>query len=645
VPRLSTDTLDELGGFRDEGIGLPPELKRNLQDLVLASPPGPQLRRAISVRQSGSIRAALFCFFHGCPFPFMSTTHARLFSSLLLALLLVGCSSSQPATTPADTTAARDTASAAAASSDSQASAPPDTTTRRPQAAVPTEAPQDWFHQSRTEGRVPGLATRTAYQTVLKGRAPRDTVTVAIIDSGIDVDHEDLAATTWTNADEVPDNGKDDDGNGYVDDVQGWNFIGGPDGRNVNQDTYELTRIYVDLREQFGSVDSSDVTATNRDAYQRYQRIKTTFQRKREQAKQELSNVRKARDAVEFSEKVLTEHLGTDTLSESAIDTISTSNQRVSRARDILRYFYRQNLSPQDIYDYYDHLQRKVEYNYNPDFNPRSIVGDDYSDKREHIYGNHDVAGPDPSHGTHVGGIVAAARDNGIGIDGVARGVRIMSIRAVPNGDERDKDVANAIRYAVDNGADVINMSFGKSYSPHKDVVDAAVRYADSLGVLMVHAAGNDGENVDSTSNFPTRRYRGGGQATLWIEVGASSWKGPPDLAAPFSNYGDETVDVFAPGRAIYSTVPGNKYKRNDGTSMAAPMVSGVAALIMAYYPGLSPNQVRRIILETATSYEDVEVTRPGDSKTVPFGQLSRTGGIVDAHAALQRAHEMSRQE
>ena len=571
-------------------------------------------------------------------------------SSLLLVLLLFGCSSSQPTTRSAtasaepDTTAARDTARAPSASSESQASAPTDTTADASQPAAPSEAPQDWFHLNREQARVPGLATRTAYETVLKGRTPRDTVVVAIIDSGIDVGHEDLTSTTWTNADEVPGNGTDDDNNGYVDDVNGWNFIGGNDGNNVNQDTYELTRIYVDLREQFEDTDSSEVASEHRDAYRRFQEIKTTFQEKREQAKQELSNVRKARDAVEFSEKVLTNHLGTETLNRKAIDTISTSEQKVSRARDILLYFYRQNLSPQDIYDYYDHLRRKVEYNYNPDFNPRSIVGDDYSDKTERVYGNNDVAGPDPSHGTHVGGIVAAARNNGIGIDGVANAVRIMPVRAVPNGDERDKDVANAIRYAVDNGADVINMSFGKAYSPHKEVVDAAVQYADSLGVLMVHAAGNDGENVDSTSNYPTRRYLDGGKANLWIEVGASSWKGEPNLAAPFSNYGDETVDVFAPGRAIYSTVPGNKYEQNDGTSMAAPMVSGVAALIMAYYPTLTPNQVRQIILETATSYENTAVTRPGSSKKVPFGQLSRTGGIVNAHAALKRAEAISQQ-
>lgn len=558
---------------------------------------------------------------------------------LLCVALLVGCSSSQQSTT---TTESAPTPESTTASTDTQSTARDTSAARDP---LPANAPEDWFHFDRESRRIPGLATQTAYETILKGRSPQDTVIVAIIDSGIDVDHEDLSTTTWTNSDEVPNNGLDDDDNGYVDDVNGWNFIGGPDGENVNQDTYELTRIYVNLREQFANVDSASVPVDQREQYERFQEIRQTFQQKRQQAKKELANVQKARDAVQFSEKVLSNHLNIENVTETAVDTISTNDSEVTKARDILLYFYRQDLSPDDIYDYYDHLNRRVEYNYNPDFNPRSVVEDNYTDKTERIYGNNDVTGPDALHGTHVGGVVAATRDNGIGIDGVANGVRIMSVRAVPNGDERDKDVANAIRYAVDNGADVINMSFGKSYSPHKEVVDSAVRYADSMNVLLIHAAGNDGENVDSTDNYPTRRYVDGGHAELWIEVGASSWKMESELAAPFSNYGNETVDVFAPGRAIYSTVPGNEYERNDGTSMAAPMVSGVAGLIMAYYPTLSATQVRNIILETATSYEDVEVTRPGGSEKVPFGQLSRTGAVVNAHDALKRAEEISRQE
>jgi subtilisin family serine protease len=565
---------------------------------------------------------------------------ASLCTAALLALLLIGCSSSQPTTTPTPTDGSA-SGPASPETTDTR-SARPDTTADRP--ARPEEAPRDWFHLDRERRRIPGLATRTAYESILADRSPRDTVVVAIIDSGIDLDHEDLRASTWTNRDEIPNNGEDDDGNGYVDDRHGWNFIGGPDGENVEQDTYELTRLYMKYRERFADVDSAAVADSNRDAYQRYRTIRKRFREKREQAQKELKNVQQARDAVQFAEKVIGSHLGTDTLSQSMVDTLSTDDPQIQKARDILLYFYRQDLSPENVYEYYDSLKRRVEYNYNPDFNPRPIVEDDYSDKDERYYGNSDAEGPDPFHGTHVGGIVAAVRDNDIGIDGVADGVRIMSVRAVPNGDERDKDVANAIRYAVENGADVINMSFGKGYSPYKEVVDAAVRHADSMGVLMVHAAGNDGANVDTTDNFPTRQYLDGGHAERWIEVGASTWQAPPDLAAPFSNYGEQTVDVFAPGRAIYSTVPDNQYEESAGTSMAAPMVSGVAGLIMAYFPDLTALEVREILLETATSFADTEVTRPGGSETVPFGSLSRTGGIVNAHEALERAEALSRQ-
>lgn len=567
---------------------------------------------------------------------------------LLLALVLAGCSTSRPTAAPDGAASAADRDTTAASSAQPQSTQPESSSesasaqNSEGRAPAPSQAPQDWYHLDRVRRSGPGLNTRAAYASVLQGRAPRDTVEIAIIDSGIDIGHEDLTQETWTNGDEVPSNGVDDDNNGYVDDVHGWNFIGGPNGKNVNQDTYELTRIYADLNERFGGVDSADVAPDARDAYQRYQDIKQTFQEKRSQAKQQLSRVRRAQTAIEQSKKILKTHLETDSLTAEDVRSVSTTQRRVRRAQKTLLYFYDQGLTPADLTDYKNQLQRQVEYNYNPDFNPRPIVGDDYGDKTQRHYGNNDITGPAASHGTHVAGIIGATRTNRLGINGVARGVRLMSIRTVPQGDERDKDVANAIRYAVDNGADVINMSFGKSYSPHKEVVDAAVRYADSMGVLMVHAAGNDGANVDSTSNFPSPYYEDGGQATRWIEVGASSWKGGKQLAARFSNYGAERVDVFAPGHAIYSTVPQNKYERNDGTSMAAPMVSGVAALLMAYYPSLTATQVRSIILDTATRYPDRLVNRPGGNETVPFGTLSKTGAIVNAQAALQRAEELT---
>jgi len=568
--------------------------------------------------------------------------HATTLFTLLVALLLVGCSGSRPATTSTspDTT----TASSQTEPSQTESSSTVEETEGSDESALPapSRAPQDWYHRDRVPRSGPGLNTDAAYQTVLQGRAPRDTVRVAIIDSGIDIDHEDLSAETWTNADEVPGNGVDDDDNGYVDDVHGWNFIGGPNGEHVNQDTYELTRIYADLHERFGGMDSSEVAPTDREAFQRYQEIKQAFQQEKKKAKKRLARVRKAQTAVQTSAQILKKHLETDTLTAETVRSVSSPQRSVQRAQKTLRYFYDRGLSPEDLRDYKDQLEQRVEYNYNPDFNPRPIVGDDYADKTERRYGNNDVEGPDASHGTHVAGIIGATRQNDIGIEGIARGVHLMPVRTVPNGDERDKDVANAIRYAVENGADVINMSFGKSYSPHKDVVDAAVQYADSMGVLMVHAAGNDGENVDSTDNYPSPYYEEGGRAQRWIEVGASSWKGGKQLAATFSNYGAERVDVFAPGHSIYSTVPDNQYERNDGTSMAAPMVSGLAGLIMAYYPSLSATEVRSIILDTATRYRDQQVARPGGTGAARFGEFSKTGGVVNAKSALQRADEMA---
>jgi subtilisin family serine protease len=329
-----------------------------------------------------------------------------------------------------------------------------------------------------------------------------------------------------------------------------------------------------------------------------------------------------------------------DTLSAARVNALQPSSAQLQQAKQAYLQLAANGLTPAVLEEAREQYQTQLEYNLNTDFDPRSIVGDDYADKDERIYGNPDPAGPDASHGTHVAGIIGAVRGNNEGIDGVASSVQIMSVRTVPDGDERDKDVANAIRYAVDNGAHIINMSFGKDYSPFKSAVDEAIRYADERGVLMIHAAGNDGKNTDEEPNFPSPVYEDGGRAQLWIEVGASSWRGADTLATSFSNYGAAGVDVFAPGEAITSTVPGGGYEPQDGTSMAAPVVSGLAALIMAYYPSLSAADVKQVILESATSHADRMALRPGDGTQVRFGELSVTGAIVNAYEALRLAAE-----
>ncbi|MEJ0080826.1 MAG: S8 family serine peptidase [Puia sp.] len=247
--------------------------------------------------------------------------------------------------------------------------------------------------------------------------------------------------------------------------------------------------------------------------------------------------------------------------------------------------------------DYKNHVLDELDYDLNLDFNPRKIVGDDSSNAFEHFYGNTNVMGPDALHGTHVSGIIAAVRGNGIGIQGIANHVSILMIRTVPAGDERDKDVANAIRYAADHGCKVVNMSFGKSYSPDKKAVDEAVQYAMSKDVLLIQAAGNDGLNIDHEPHYPNRIYMDGTEAGAYLVVGASTSTNDSNLVADFSNYGKKSVDVFAPGVDIYSCVPGSKYQNESGTSMAAPVVTGIAALIREYYPKLTALQVKQIIM------------------------------------------------
>lgn len=520
--------------------------------------------------------------------------------------------------------------------------AQPPIVTRVPTTGVaPRAAARDWQLLDDSVDHVPGISADRAYRELLAGKSPRDTVLVAVIDGGVDTAHVDLRANLWRNPREVPGNGKDDDRNGYADDVRGWDFIGGPNGRDVHYDTFELTRLYAHCT---GVQTESARAEPDMDA-QRCQQISEDFNKKKSDAEQTLQQVLAVSAALTEVTAVLKQAAQTDSLTDARVTAIQSSAPDVQQARDLYLRLSARGLTPEAVEQAKEDYQSQVQYSLDPAFDPRPIVGDNYANPTQRDYGNVDVMGPDAMHGTHVSGIIGAVRNNGIGIDGIAPTVRIMMVRTVPDGDERDKDVANAIRYAVDNGARVINMSFGKPYSPFKSVVDAAVRYADAHNVLMVHAAGNDGADLSVSPNFPSPKYQGGGRAANWIEVGASSWRGGDTVAVSFSNYSHDLVDVFAPGEDILSTVPGGGYERLSGTSMAAPVVTGIAAMILAYYPQLTAGQVKRIILESATPHRDEMVLRPGSTgELVPFGSLSVTGGIVNAYNAMRLAAQTALQ-
>jgi subtilisin family serine protease len=478
---------------------------------------------------------------------------------------------------------------------------------------------------------VPGAGIDAAH-SLLAGRRPGREVIVAIVDSGVDITHEDLDDVLWVNEDEVPGNGIDDDRNGYVDDVHGWNFIGGPDGRSVNYDTFEMTRLHAACigAPAAGPLPSPDPALCAEAA--------SAYEEEVAELTDQAEQIAQITEVLLVVTQIMRVAVGSEPDVQSVTALIPT-DARTAQAREIYLDLAAAGIDAAAIAEQGEMIQGLLSYGMDTAFDPRLIVGDDYTNLADRSYGNADVTGPDAGHGTAVASVVAAERSNGVGIEGIADGVRIMIVRAVPNGDERDKDVANAIRYAVDNGAHIINMSFGKGFSPHKEAVDAAVRYADEHGVLMVHAAGNDGANLADTPNFPSDRYNDGGTATLWIEVGALDWEGPSSLAASFSNYGAAQVDLFAPGVAILSAAPGNEYRPVDGTSIASPVVTGVAALLMAYFPALEAQDVRQILLETIADRRDAMVVRPGSfGESVPFGELSVTGGILDAEAAVRAA-------
>lgn len=512
------------------------------------------------------------------------------------------------------------------------------------------QAPQNWFHQDPSNSEWFGVSTEEAYAKL--GDRKSETVVVAVIDSGIDVEHEDLVGNIWINHDEIPGNGIDDDNNGYVDDVHGWNFIGGKDG-NVDADTYEATRIYGAKKYKYEKANRADLSSAEQKEYDLFKRVEEEVMSKLDRANDRLGAIAENENRMMGAIDAMALALGDNPINLENVNAIEASDEMLVMGKEVFTSLLSDGGEIESIDDIKkivtgemagakNYYQGQVDHAYNTEFNPRTIVGDNYADSSEKYYGNNDVEGPDALHGTHVGGIIGAVRNNGVGMNGVANNVRLMSVRTVPNGDERDKDVANAIRYAVDNGASIINMSFGKGFSWDKKVVDDAVKYAAKNDVLLVHAAGNSSQNNDNTDNFPNDEFDKGGmfckKSPTWIEVGALNFAQGENFPAPFSNYGKAQVDLFAPGMAIYATLPDNEYANLQGTSMASPVVAGVATILRSYFPELSAKQIKTILESSVTPINDTVYIPGSKDDKIPFSSLSATGGVVNAKAAVEMA-------
>jgi subtilisin family serine protease len=499
----------------------------------------------------------------------------------------------------------------------------------------------DWYNKDLKSDKAFGISTEKAYKKLLKGKTPQ-TVVVAVIDGGTDVNHEDLQGVIWTNPGEIAGNGIDDDKNGYIDDVHGWNFIGNAKGENVNQDNLELTRIYRKYNAKFADADPK-VLGDNAE-YKYYKQIKSKYDSKYKGVKAQYPKFVEISNSMHVADSIIVKFFGKKEYTVKELKEIKSEDKLILSSAATLKTWMERGVGAEELKGYVDQLGSQFNYQLNVDFDPRTIIGDNYEVNSSPYYGNNDVAGPNAFHGTFVAGNIGAVRNNGKGANGVAGNVKMMIVRVVPDGDERDKDVANGILYAINNGAKVINMSFGKSYSPQKRFVDSVLRIANAKDVVLIHAAGNDAENNDVVTNYPENRDDNNKViCNSWITVGASSIKKGEELAASFSNYGKLNVDVFAPGVDLYGLKPGNGYEYSSGTSMASPVVAGLAAVIRGYFPELTAVEVRDIIIKSAVKYDkEVKVLNAnGEMKPIAFSEICVSGGIANLYTAVLMAQEV----
>ncbi len=511
-----------------------------------------------------------------------------------------------------------------------------------------------WYLKDKATDGFAGISLNKAYQ-LLKNKKSTSVI-VAVIDSGVDTTHEDLKGILWHNPKEIPNNGIDDDGNGYIDDYYGWNFLGGKDGRNIEKASSEKARVYHAFKLMYDDkkINTTKLSLEEKYRYQMWQKAALEIEPSAE-ASSQLPMMQKIRERLISLDATIQKEIKKTEYTTEELESINLASKDGKAAKmmylNMMKAFglgseLKNKMVLEMIGEEVDKMQDDAEAKQKPPVDIRAdIIKDNVNDINDKFYGNKDVMGASSLHGTHVSGIIAASRNNGLGMDGIADNVKVMMLRAVPNGDEYDKDIALAIRYAVDNGAKVINMSFGKSFSPDKKWVDDAFKYAESKDVLIIHAAGNDAKNIDSTDNYPSSTFLDGTVAKNVITVGASS---DPYIAksytASFSNYGKIGVDLFAPGNQIYSTLPGgNAYGFLDGTSMASPVVAGLAGLLRSYYPKLSAQQIKQSIDESAINLGvGVKTLKPGTQLEVSLNTLCQTGGLLNAYGAVEVAEKLS---
>ena len=506
-----------------------------------------------------------------------------------------------------------------------------------------------WTNSDLKYDTIPGMSVDRAYSEIIKNKKP-STVIVGVVDSGVDIDHEDLKGVIWTNQDEIAGNGKDDDNNGYIDDIHGWNFLG-----DAVEENMEYTRIYKRLKPKYEGKAQSSISTADREEYNMYLDAKAEYNKEYQETAETKQRYEEIKNQIVTAHNAISKALGTEDYTKEQVAALKPETQQEQQYKSgilNIQNNVNENIPEalKELDDALDYYSGRLDTHFNLNLDGRAKVGDDPYDITDTDYGNNKVSGPDPKkedakHGTHVAGIIAANRDNKVGLKGVANNAKILVVRAVPDGDEYDKDIALGIRYAVDNGAKVINTSFGKYFSQNPEWVIDAIKYAADKDVLIVNAAGNEGLDLDKKRVYPNDQdpKQTSEIADNFLTVGALNYEYGANLVANFSNYGKSNVDVFAPGTKIWSTTPNNTYEYLQGTSMAAPAVTGIAAIIRGYYPQLSAKQVKQIIMDSGLSTEATVVLGGDANNTSKFQNLSTSGKMANLYNALILADQIAK--
>jgi len=515
---------------------------------------------------------------------------------------------------------------------------------------------KNWHWKDYKKDTVHGISLYQAYEFLSKTEKKSTPIIVAILDGGIDTNHLELKNKLWVNQKEIPNNGIDDDNNGFVDDIHGWNFLGGKDGRNIDKAADEKSRIYHTYKSQFESITDSTrlKTALQKKLYQTWKQAAAALAFSNQDAAN-LQYIKMARNALQRLGKVISREMNDSNFTIQNLETFQPVGRITLEAKmayiKSVQIIGIEKETPyaemmDDLNEYIEGKEKSSMAKLTPPENIRAeIIKDHYEDLFDNHYGNNDIMGPNSKHGTHVAGLVASIPDSDWQISKLYPSIQIMGVRVVPDGDEYDKDIALGIRYAVDNGAKIINMSFGKSFSPEQPWVDSAIRYAAKKDVLLIHSAGNEFYDLDNIQVYPnpySSTFQDTAKNVLTVAASSDLFING-SLLTDFSNFGPKIVDVLSPGNKIYSTFPGaTNHGYLQGTSMSAPIVSHIAALIRSYYPPLTAIEVKKIIMQSVwkpvNHNESFSIPQKVENKKLQ--EIAFAGGIVNAANALIMANE-----